>query len=145
MAIVTQYSWETDTFTHHAPITERQAFRDALATCAQKAKEKLPECNGRVEKAVALVLSGDVTLQADGSATVGSQCHPGTQYRVEHGVCTCRDFEHAPHGLCKHRLGAALQCRAMELASQQTEAPVITTTQEHASAQAPSLPESLKP
>ena len=69
MTIVTQYSWETDTFTDHAPTTDRQAFRAALHVVAEKAREKLPECNGRVDKAVALVLSGDVTLQADGSAS----------------------------------------------------------------------------
>ena len=71
MVAVHEISWEEASapdFEH----TSRQAFRDALHVVAEKATAKLPACNGRVDKAVALVLSGDVTLQADGSATVGT-------------------------------------------------------------------------
>jgi hypothetical protein len=70
----------------------RHAFRAALAEIAQKAKATLPECNGRVDAAVALVLAGDVELSPDGSALVGSQSHPEKVYRVEHGQCECKDY-----------------------------------------------------
>ena len=41
---------------------DRTAWREAVADIAEKAKATLPECNGRVEKAVVLVLAGDVEL-----------------------------------------------------------------------------------
>ena len=59
-----------------APATlspDRAAWREAVAAIAEKAKAKLPECNGRVDKAVALVLNGDVELLPDGTAKVASQ------------------------------------------------------------------------
>ena len=59
-----------------APTTlspDRAAWRAAVAAIAEKAKAKLPECNGRVDKAVALVLNGDVELLPDGTAKVASQ------------------------------------------------------------------------
>ena len=75
MVAVYEFSWEEvsdpDFGTQPPP-----AWRDAVAQVAAKAKEKLPECDGRVEKAVALVLAGRVTLNRDGSATVTSQKDP---------------------------------------------------------------------
>ena len=56
MTIVASYDWESDTFTHHGENGARAAWREAVAEIAAKAHEKLPECNGRVDKAVALVL-----------------------------------------------------------------------------------------
>ena len=41
---------------------DRTAWREAVAEIAEKARQTLPECNGRVEKAVTLVLAGDVEL-----------------------------------------------------------------------------------
>ena len=49
-----------------------------MAAIADKAKAKLPECNGRVDKAVALVLNGDVELLPDGTAKVASQSNGTT-------------------------------------------------------------------
>jgi hypothetical protein len=98
--MVTEISWEQvadPAFGNNRPpapdldaITrpEREAFRAAVAQVAAKAQATLPECNGRVEKAVALVLAGDVTLQPDGSALVGSSCAPGTTYHVVSGRCS---------------------------------------------------------
>ena len=88
-----------------APATlspDRAAWREAVAAVAQKAKAKLPECNGRVDKAVALVLNGDVELLPDGTAKVASQSTGSTAYHVVNGHCDCRDFEKAPHQFCKH-------------------------------------------
>src|SRR5919201_6225097 len=103
MTMVTEYDWESDTWTHptgeHAA---RAAWREAVAEIAAKAHEKLPECNGRIERAVKLVLAGDVELLADGTATVASQASGGTAYHVVNGTCTCCDFEKAPHQFCKH-------------------------------------------
>jgi hypothetical protein len=73
MAIVASYDWESDSFTHHnGDNPARQAWRDAVAEIAEKAKATLPECNGRVDSAVKIVLAGDVELQADGTAKVAS-------------------------------------------------------------------------
>jgi hypothetical protein len=70
-----------------------------------------------VDKAVALVLNGDVELLPDGTAKVASQSNGTTAYHVVNGHCDCRDYEKAPHQLCKHRLSAAIARRAQELAT----------------------------
>src|SRR5262252_7932280 len=117
MSIVASYDWESDTFTHHGDNGARQAWREAVAEIADKAKAKLPECNGRVDKAVALVLAGDVELLPDGTAKVASQSNGATSYNVANGHCDCRDYEKAPGQLCKHRLAFGLARRAQELVS----------------------------
>ena len=66
MTIVTEYDWESDTYTHHPDHGARQAWRAAVAEIAERAKATLPEANGRVDKAVAIVLNGDVELLPDG-------------------------------------------------------------------------------
>jgi hypothetical protein len=102
--------------------TDRQSFRAALAAIAASAKEKLPECNGRVESAAALVLAGDVALGPDHTAVVGSASDPAKTYAVRPGHCDCQDFPRAFQGLCKHRLAAAMLRRVQELTP--TEEPV---------------------
>jgi hypothetical protein len=103
MAIVTSYDWESDSWSHHnAENPARAAWREAVAEIAAKAKAKLPECNGRVDKAVAIVLNGDVELLLDGTAKVASQSNGTTTYHIVNGHCDCRDYEKAPHNLCKH-------------------------------------------
>src|SRR5262249_29292151 len=82
---------------------------------AEKAKATLPECNGRVDSAVKIVLAGDVELQADGTAKVASQSNGSTAYHVVNGHCDCKDFAKAPHSFCKHRLSDAIVRRAQEL------------------------------
>jgi hypothetical protein len=86
MTIVTSYDWESDTFMHH---DVRAAYRAAVAEIAAKAHAKLPECNGRVDKAVALMLAGDVELLPDGTAKVASQSNGTTTYQVVNGHCDC--------------------------------------------------------
>ena len=85
----------------------RAAWREAVAEIAERAKATLPQCNGRVEKAVAIVLAGDVELLPDGKARVASQSNGTTKYVVCNGVCECRDFPKAPSGWCKHKIGLA--------------------------------------
>jgi len=80
---------------------DRTAYRAAIAQIAAKAHAKLPECRGRIDSAVKLVLLDEVTLHTDGTATVGSCTDPTKTYTVN-GQCTCKDFERAPGNLCKH-------------------------------------------
>src|ERR671931_1669332 len=114
MTIVAQFSWD-DIASPDFENPARQAWREAVAEIAAKAHEKLPECNGRVDRAVQIVLAGDVELLPDGTAKVVSQSNGTTAYQVANGACSCKDFAKAPHNLCKHRLSAAIARRAQEL------------------------------
>ena len=99
-----------------APFTpDREMFRQTLATLGAKTKSKIPELNGRVEKALKLALAGDVELHDDGTATVYSSSDPTRRYEIREGTCTCRDWEQAPEHLCQHRLGAGLVRRTYVL------------------------------
>jgi hypothetical protein len=116
MVAVKEITWEEASapgFEH----TTRHAFRAAVGEVAARAKATLPECNGRVEKAVAIVLAGDVELLPDGHARVASQCQGTTRYRVVNGTCDCPDFARAPSSWCKHRIAAGIQRRAMQAVS----------------------------
>jgi hypothetical protein len=97
--------------------TERTAWRQAVAQIAAKAHEKLPECNGRIDSAVKLVLAGDVALLADGTAKVASRSNGTVQYHIANGHCDCMDYPRAPHQFCTHRLSAAIARRTAELVS----------------------------
>jgi hypothetical protein len=81
---------------------DREWFRQVVQEIAAKAKATLPEANGRVDKAVALVLQGDVELLPDGTARIYSQANGITSYRVVNGTCDCPDYERAPSAWCKH-------------------------------------------
>jgi hypothetical protein len=121
MVAVREFSWEevsSPDFGNPA----RQAWREAVAEIADKAKATLPQCNGRVEKAVAIVLNGDVTLLEDGKARVASQSNGTTAYFVVNGTCECRDFAKAPSGWCKHRIAAGMAKRATPLAKAKLDA-----------------------
>jgi hypothetical protein len=119
MTIVPSYAWESDPYTHHTATDARATWRAAVAEIAAKAHAKLPECNGRVDAAVKIVLAGDVTLLPDGTARVASQSNGTTAYHIVNGHCDCKDFARAPHGFCKHRLRAAIVRRAQELVTAQ--------------------------
>ena len=99
MVAVKEFSWEE---VSSPDFGARAAWRAAVAEIADKAKAKLPECNGRVDSAVKIVLAGDVELLADGKARVASQSNGTAEYLVVNGECTCKDFSKAPHGFCKH-------------------------------------------
>ena len=114
MVAVKEITWEEAS----APgfeTTTRQVWREAVAEIAERAKQTLPECNGRVASAVKLMLAGDVELLADGHAKVASQSHGTTKYVVCNGTCECKDFPKAPSGWCKHRIAAGMQKRAQAL------------------------------
>ncbi len=123
MAMVTEISWD-DMF-DGKPVPEnpaRHAWRTAVAEIAEKAKAALPECNGRVDSAVKIVLAGDVELLADGKAKVASQSNGTTAYHIVNGSCDCKDFPRAPQGFCKHKLAYGLYKRAYPLAKAKLEA-----------------------
>src|SRR5262249_52807835 len=122
MAIVTSYDWESDSFTHHNGETPtRQIWRDAVDEIAEKAKQTLPECIGRVDSATRIVLGGDVELLPDGKAKVASQSHGTTLYHIVNGECSCKDYTKAPSHWCKHRIAAGLAKRASVLTKAKLE------------------------
>ena len=87
MVAVKEIAWEAVSapdFEH----STRQAFRAAVDQVADNARQVLPECHGRIERAVAIVLAGDVELLDAGHARVASQCQGTTQYHVVNGTCT---------------------------------------------------------
>src|SRR2546428_13167146 len=104
-------SWD-DVLSGNFPETPaRKGFRQAVEEVAQKAREVLPvESEGRILKAVQLVLAGDVTLLENGSkARVAAQSNGTTEYFIANGECQCRDFTNSSKGnppanfFCKHR------------------------------------------
>jgi predicted nucleic acid-binding Zn finger protein len=93
-------------------VADRATFRETLAQAAAQAKLLLPaQVNGRLEKAVALVLHGDVEPQADGTMTVYSATDATRRYILQGSSCTCSDYERrqAPEGWCAHKIAANLQ------------------------------------
>ena len=96
-----------------AGILQHPQFQAAVEALAQKAHAALPLANGRLEKAVDIVLRGGVTLHPDGYAVVQSQSRPHTSYSVN-GTCGCPDMAEAPGQWCKHRIAAALLKRSHE-------------------------------
>jgi hypothetical protein len=121
MVAVREISWEEASAPGFEQTT-RQAWREAVAEIAERAKQTLPECHGRVDSAVKLVLAGDVELLADGRAKVTSQSNGTTVYVVCNGTCECKDFPRAPSGWCKHRIAAGLQKRAQALVQKKLSA-----------------------
>ena len=115
-------SWNGSGENHDFEPLTRKIFREAVSELAVKAKEALPDAvNGRVDKAVAIVLSGDVELMADGKAVVGSQSDAGLHY-VYDGECECRDSDRPEiDGWCKHRIAVAIAKRANALARQRLQ------------------------
>ena len=94
------------------PVTAMNpAWRAAVAAVAEKARATLPSSTGRIEKAVALVLTGAVEILPDGTVEVGSQRSNAT-YNVVDGRCVCPDASKAPEGWCTHRIASAIAKQA---------------------------------
>src|SRR5215472_4590750 len=122
MAIVSSYDWESDSWSHHnGDNPARKVYREAVAEIAEKAKQTLPDCVGRVDSAVKIVLNGDVELLPDGTAKVASQSNGTTKYFIVNGECECKDCPKAPSHWCKHRIAAGLAKRARTLAKTKLE------------------------
>jgi hypothetical protein len=121
---------------------ERQIWRSTVADVTQRAKAAMDaSLHGRIDKACALVLAGDVELLEGGKARVASQTNGTTVYHVVNGTCTCKDFPKVVDGWCKHRLASAIAKRTAQvlaiadarIASEQTPA-------EPAPSEAPATP-----
>jgi len=106
----------------HTLTDTRALWREAVTTVAERAKATLPECNGRVDKAVQIILNGDVDMLGDGTARVASQSNGQTIYRIVNGHCDCADYPKAYEGWCKHRLAHAIAKRAYPLAKAKLDA-----------------------
>jgi len=119
MVALKEFSWEE---VSHPDFGSRAAWREAVAEIAERAKATLPEANGRVDKAVAIVLAGDVELLEGGKARVASQSNGTAAYYIVNGTCECKDFPKSPSGWCKHRIAAGLQKRAQALVQQKLSA-----------------------
>lgn len=120
MSIVAQFSWD-DIADPAFENPTRKIWRDAVAEISERAKQTLPQCNGRVDAATKIVLAGDVELLPDGKAKVASQSHGTTKYFIVNGECTCKDYPKAPSFWCKHRIAAGLAKRARTLATAKLE------------------------
>lgn len=106
---------------------EQHPWYRAVQAVAERAKVALGEASHtRIAKAVEIVLSGGVWLNDDHTAVVASQSEPLKGYSVN-GACPCKDFERAPSHLCKHRLAAHMQRRALELAQPPSAEPDVPT------------------
>jgi hypothetical protein len=110
-------------------MTSKDLLRNTVADLAAKAKATLPDSAGRIDAAVALVLAGDVALQPDGTAIVGSATQPMTTYSVN-GTCACPDFPRAPQSWCKHRIARALFLRTERALHDTYDAEASRTTLE---------------
>src|SRR5712691_3695368 len=129
MAIVTSYDWESDAFTHHnGENAARAVWREAVAEIAERAKATLPDCVGRVDRAVAIVLNHDVELLEDGKAKVASQSNGQVVYHLVNSECSCKDYAKAPSHWCKHRIAAGLYKRATALVQLKLAPPTNGTT-----------------
>ena len=123
---VSSYDWETGTYTYNAPAMDAaQVWRTAVALAATKARQALPACSTRIDKAIELVLNNAVELLDGGQARVTSQYNGATTYTVCNGTCACADFAKAPEGWCKHRISRALVIRAIEIAKTIGQAPSL--------------------
>jgi hypothetical protein len=97
MVAAKEFSWEeisSPDFGNPA----RQAWREAVAETAAKAKAKLPECNGRVDAAVKIVRSSallvnvwKLSLRWQGEDIVGS-CPAATDGLWVHVVGRCPPY-----------------------------------------------------
>src|SRR5215813_10692882 len=123
MAIIAEVSW--DQFVDgHFPQADlaRKAFREAVEEVTQKARTALPQSNGRIDKAVHLILNGDISIDANGEGTIASQSNGTGAYNVGKGLsCPCKDQPKSPKGLCKHLLSYHIFTRATALAKQRLE------------------------
>src|SRR5712691_7123448 len=124
MTMIAAYDWESDSWTHNnGENPTRKTFREAVEAIADKARTAIPDLNGRTEKAIQLVLSGDVSITPDGQGKIGSQSNRSVEYLVGKGdCCSCKDHPKAPKHLCKHVLAYHIFTRATALAKQKLEA-----------------------
>ena len=93
----------------------RQALqRDTtLRQLAQQATARYAGDQARIDRGLVLALNGNVTLHADGTASVQSGTDAEIVYTVN-GHCDCPDAQRAPEGRCKHRWAKTFVKRAQQ-------------------------------
>src|SRR5262245_32216466 len=120
MAIIAEVSWDQfvdGNFPQAGPCCH--VFREAVETIADKARTAVPTLNGRVERAVQIILNGDLSIAPDGQGTIASQSNGTGAYNVGKGdSCSCKDHPKAPKHLCKHLLSYHIFTPATALAKQ---------------------------
>ena len=103
------------------PITDKQERQRCLIRReADAAKQQCPELTERIDDAVILSVTHAVEIVDDHAAHVISTSHEmGTIYQVIDNRCGCSDAQdHAPDGLCQHRLAVDLTRRVQALLTQ---------------------------
>ena len=119
--------------------TARTRVRQVLAELVEKAKGKLPESHGRIDKGVALVLGGDIAYDPQtGTALVGSSTDAATAYKVRGKVCECPDASKAPQHLCKHVLATMFVIRIEQMLATEAPTPELLATPRGPLGEAPS-------
>jgi hypothetical protein len=96
----------------------KHLWETAVCLATTRARQALPDSNGRIDKAQQLVLDGSVEVLDDHTARVTSQRDGETVYYVVNGTCQCRDFPNAPQLLCKHRIARGIAVRARAIAKE---------------------------
>jgi hypothetical protein len=91
-------------------------FRGAVRIVSTRAMAALPDRERAIERAVQIIVQGDVFLRASGTAEVQSQSGRGL-YVVNGAGCSCKDGQRHPKR-CKHYLARGILLRAQELLAQ---------------------------
>jgi hypothetical protein len=118
----------------HNDLLSNPAFIIQVNKAAALAHTCMASDNGRISRAVELVLAGAVEAAGCGRWDVASACSfPERWYRVYNGGCNCPDYAaHAhivPNHLCKHLIAVGLYqraCQEMEREHMQYEVPEPT-------------------
>jgi hypothetical protein len=135
---IVEVSWD-DALDGKFPPIRQQRLQQAVTQAAeqvftQPAVQANPE---RLHKAMDLVLTGAVTLQPDGTATVKSGSHA---YQIN-GECTCGDAQHRTRW-CKHYLAVLIHKRATALLQGTAHDPAPAPERAEPSASQPDAPAS---
>ena len=120
MVAVAEVEWQDMVDGNFPDTPAGQAFREAVATVAEQAKAALPDCHGRIDKAIAmswLVMSRCIQMARPRSAARRAP-RPIRSTAVAHAVTMRRPTE----GRCKHRLSRWIQKKATTLATAQMQA-----------------------
>jgi hypothetical protein len=132
--MVTNFSLNGTATAHSTENIARKVFREAISEVAEQAKQSLPNSHGRIDKAIRIVLQGDVIPFEEDSQkfAVGAESDADLYYVVD-SECTCPDSDRAPDNACKHVISTWLHRRGAALAKErlaQLDVQAITKQQE---------------
>ncbi len=119
--MVTNFSLNGTTTAHSAENIARTIFHQAITAVAEQAKQNLPQSQDRIDKAIRIVLAGDVLPLEDGVRfAVGSESDADLYY-IFNNECTCPDSDTAPENACKHVIATWLYRRGTALAQERMQ------------------------